>query len=218
MSRYVWRPKRIRNASDLSHAINANSVEEVKLCIADGVDMKHHGGYMLYYAIKWNRSFEIIRCLLEHGARLDYICDKKECAMTWAAFYGMLDIVRLLVEHGADIHYINTMNRMNVMDNAIAGHNQAVIDYLRDKGAVPVRYHDILYPSPTPGIHGNTSHTACIIDTRDSGCLGDCSICHESMTAEQSTQLSCQHVFHAICLLKWVINRRTCPMCRAQIK
>ena len=42
-----------------------------------------------------------------------------------------------------------------------------------------------------------------------------CAICLEECTATNEYKLSCQHVFHASCLVPWLLaGRTTCPTCR----
>ena len=42
-----------------------------------------------------------------------------------------------------------------------------------------------------------------------------CAICLEECTATNEYKLNCQHVFHASCLVPWLLaGRTTCPTCR----
>lgn len=42
-----------------------------------------------------------------------------------------------------------------------------------------------------------------------------CAICLEECTSTDEYKLSCQHVFHASCLVPWLLaGRTTCPTCR----
>ncbi|KAJ3674331.1 hypothetical protein LUZ60_004947 [Juncus effusus] len=47
----------------------------------------------------------------------------------------------------------------------------------------------------------------------------ECSICLEKFLEEEEllTQLKCKHVFHSVCLEKWVCIHSDCPYCRACI-
>ena len=42
-----------------------------------------------------------------------------------------------------------------------------------------------------------------------------CSICYQNM--EQAKLTKCQHMFHGICLRKWLYVQDTCPLCHAQL-
>ena len=44
-----------------------------------------------------------------------------------------------------------------------------------------------------------------------------CSICLGELGTKNIQQLPCQHLFHNTCLLPWLIQQPSCPMCRANI-
>lgn len=49
--------------------------------------------------------------------------------------------------------------------------------------------------------------------------LIQCPICAELLTESATVVgLSCGHLFHEICLLKWFDNKCNCPQCRTQCK
>jgi hypothetical protein len=41
-----------------------------------------------------------------------------------------------------------------------------------------------------------------------------CCICYESIDSAPTMQLLCKHILHTECGLGWMINKRTCPVCR----
>ena len=43
---------------------------------------------------------------------------------------------------------------------------------------------------------------------------GDCPICYESLDTRDTISTPCMHKFHDICLMVWLTNGHTCPMCR----
>uniref|UniRef100_A0A8C5PPF3 RING-type domain-containing protein n=1 Tax=Leptobrachium leishanense TaxID=445787 RepID=A0A8C5PPF3_9ANUR len=46
-----------------------------------------------------------------------------------------------------------------------------------------------------------------------------CSICLEDYDGRNSaSQISCSHIFHSDCILMWLMNSATCPICRAEIR
>ncbi|XP_070692359.1 RING finger protein 148-like [Pempheris klunzingeri] len=45
-----------------------------------------------------------------------------------------------------------------------------------------------------------------------------CAVCIESYKAgEVVTVLTCDHIFHKVCIEPWLLERRTCPMCKCDI-
>ena len=41
-----------------------------------------------------------------------------------------------------------------------------------------------------------------------------CSICLEKLDNVDISKTICKHSFHTSCLLKWIISKTTCPVCR----
>jgi hypothetical protein len=47
----------------------------------------------------------------------------------------------------------------------------------------------------------------------------DCSICLEAFkVGDQAKKLSCKHLFHVSCLLPWLEQRSSCPVCRSSVE
>ncbi|ETO37014.1 hypothetical protein RFI_00048 [Reticulomyxa filosa] len=53
-----------------------------------------------------------------------------------------------------------------------------------------------------------------------------CSVCHENfklgfkkyvVTGGDASALPCKHFFHDLCILEWLKNNNTCPMCRYEL-
>lgn len=42
----------------------------------------------------------------------------------------------------------------------------------------------------------------------------DCTICFESIGANDGLALPCMHAFHPQCIRPWLFEHRTCPVCR----
>lgn len=48
--------------------------------------------------------------------------------------------------------------------------------------------------------------------------LEQCTICLENMgTEEVVTTLPCDHIFHKNCIVLWLSNNNTCPLCRSKL-
>ncbi|KAL5119698.1 hypothetical protein ACEQ8H_002304 [Pleosporales sp. CAS-2024a] len=46
----------------------------------------------------------------------------------------------------------------------------------------------------------------------------DCTICLEPLTASAAVQTTgCKHAYHSACLLSWMEQTSTCPMCRQEM-
>ena len=45
-----------------------------------------------------------------------------------------------------------------------------------------------------------------------------CAICSEKFKlGGDATQLPCKHYFHDLCILKWLKDHNTCPLCRFEL-
>ena len=42
----------------------------------------------------------------------------------------------------------------------------------------------------------------------------ECPICFDTICANQGLALPCMHAFHAQCIRQWLVDNRTCPVCR----
>lgn len=78
---------------------------------------------------------EVVKWLLDHGARINHIKDNKTRCFTLnnAARAGHLDVVKLLIERGAAVNA--EWAGMTPLDHALTYNKQHVVDYLRSVGA-----------------------------------------------------------------------------------
>lgn len=44
-----------------------------------------------------------------------------------------------------------------------------------------------------------------------------CSICLEKLKEDKCVILSCEHIYHKVCIKKWLKKNETCPNCRINI-
>ena len=45
----------------------------------------------------------------------------------------------------------------------------------------------------------------------------ECSICLQTLNSQKIKVLPCEHTFHTDCILEWLTNTNTCPICRKSI-
>ena len=45
----------------------------------------------------------------------------------------------------------------------------------------------------------------------------ECSVCWESLDDDSKISLPCGHLFHSACLRRWLLQQRTCPICRTGV-
>ena len=100
-------------ASLLNLACRNNSIEMVKLLLANGADVniKGHGDYTsLMWAAESAKTTEIMELLIEKGADINPIAQDGVNALIKAIFgvlsdSGSLDAVKLLIDKGMDVNY-----------------------------------------------------------------------------------------------------------------
>ena len=108
--------------SDLLKAVDKGQIDLVQELLDSGNDPNEdagpEGAYPLHLsALKGNK--EIVRVLLDNGARIDLKATNKDEAtpLAWAAFFGQKDVVSLLIEAGAPINAIDA-NQYTPLDAA----------------------------------------------------------------------------------------------------
>ncbi len=68
---------------------------------------------------------------------------------------------------------------------------------------------------PEPNQSLNTSKTTA---PKSSESLeGECPVCCDALTSSTHLTLQCSHHYHSACLIKWLQNNKSCPVCRAPI-
>jgi hypothetical protein len=56
------------------------------------------------------------------------------------------------------------------------------------------------------------------MDRKEIFAMDVCSVCLSGMTVKNSRATPCGHVFHETCLITWLTENVTCPMCRCVIR
>ncbi|CAI5501449.1 unnamed protein product [Closterium sp. Naga37s-1] len=85
-------------------------------------------------------------------------------------------------------------------------------------------------PSPRPSLPATSTHTPAsraavralplrIVREEDvAGGVAACAVCHEDMGVGAVTQqLPCRHAYHSDCILPWLAQSNTCPVCRFRL-
>ena len=136
--------------SDLLKAVDKGQSDLVQELLDSGNDPNEdagpEGAYPLHLAaLKGNK--EIVRILLDNGARIDLKATNKDEAtpLAWAAFFGQKDVVSLLIESGAAINVLDANHntpldavgfvwRLSRDDEERAKHLMEIITILKDNG------------------------------------------------------------------------------------
>ena len=100
-------------ASLLNSACNNNSIEMVKLLLANGADvnLKGHGDYTpLIWAAESAKTTELMELLIEEGADINPVAQDGVNALIKAIFgvlsdSGSIDAVKFLINKGMDVNY-----------------------------------------------------------------------------------------------------------------
>lgn len=98
-------------------------------------DAKGRGGFSALVAAARNGNFDVVKCLVEHGAKVDERTNSRDkTALLAASFDGHFEIVKYLHEHGADIN-IQAVNKWTPLHDAAYIGNFEIVKYLVDHGA-----------------------------------------------------------------------------------
>lgn len=222
-----WRLKsgRRRTISDLQKAIVYHDIDGINMCIEHDIDINcpiFEHDTLLICTIRRSYPEDFIITLLDKGADVNLRGSRNETPLTWAAYKGFFSLVVALVECGADINAIACDK--SVLDNAHLSNSiinkRNIIEYLEVLGAQRYTALPIDYSAWDDNDVVDVLHSCTVIKRTT---LGDkhgsesCSICMDDANEQQTSRLSCGHSFHSECLLLWVIKKRNCPICRAQI-
>ncbi|XP_060671017.1 uncharacterized protein LOC132800766 [Ziziphus jujuba] len=60
-----------------------------------------------------------------------------------------------------------------------------------------------------------TTHEKVVAENGDNGELGGCCICLDNFSAgTELIRFGCKHLYHQNCIVKWLENQNSCPLCR----
>ncbi|CAD8055419.1 unnamed protein product [Paramecium sonneborni] len=71
-----------------------------------------------------------------------------------------------------------------------------------------------------PNVYGSPPASQEVIDKLEKINLPSecCSVCQEEYQQQQALQMPCNHHFHPDCLIPWLKQHNSCPVCRSEIK
>lgn len=131
----------------LIDAIIAGSPEVIQILLQEGADPNQGSDYSspLMWAVE-RRNSKIVRLLLEHGAKIDFINSRDMTAMDTAIEKGYGEITQLLLRHGAKTK-ISSPQREQAFFSAVDEKDFAKLQLLLDKGT-NINSRDELQQSP----------------------------------------------------------------------
>ena len=84
-----------------------------------------------------NNKLNVVKLLVEHGARVNYVTATNSTALSCACWNGNLDMVRYLVEKGGDIRIAQEQNYTNLLVSVSRGYLE-IATYLVDEAGFDV--------------------------------------------------------------------------------
>lgn len=94
-------------------------------------DLNHHSTALMWASHEGH--LEIMRVLMQHGAKIDAKRDNGESALWFTAQQGRLQAMKLLVEKGADLTVVGRDGQSVYATAALHGHTE-ITDYLKSLG------------------------------------------------------------------------------------
>ena len=185
-----------------------------------------------------------VQLLLRSGAMVDLAASDGTTAFSYCCQLGHTSIARLLLEAGADPTIpskLGTSPLLIALENhheACAELARAACKQMAERLGQPLVLEQALADEasfkrlPTHSYSGNnaahrpardgleelTSMAALTLTSEDAELLrlqAECCICQHALARfDRVIKLGCGHVYHTLCLCRWLDVQRTCPMCR----
>lgn len=121
----------------LWYAAYDGDTQQVISSIEQGADanFRGKGGFSPIVIAARNGHLDIVRYLVEHGAKVDQRDNnRKKSALLAAAFKGHYDVVQYVVEHGADLN-VQAVNGWTPLHDAAYIGDFEIVKLLVDRGA-----------------------------------------------------------------------------------
>ena len=122
-------------ATLLDHAIENNSLIQVKCLVALGADVKYDFGFTALHDAAYNGSLEIVQWLAEHGLDVKAKDDDGCTALYFACINGNPELVKWLVEQGVDVNAKNAYGKTALHEAAWRKGRLELVQYLVERGA-----------------------------------------------------------------------------------
>jgi hypothetical protein len=134
-------------AQDLIGAVRKADLSMTRLLLDSGVDVNGvHGGVTALIAAAYGGNLEIVRTLIQRGAKIDALNPHGLTPLIWAAEKGHVSVAQLLIDNGADVNHA-TQTGFTPLMAAGVGRELAIAEALLDAGA---RVNDVTHHGFTP--------------------------------------------------------------------
>ncbi len=106
-------------------------LNDIKVSIKDQ-NPKVYENVTVLWAVAALNNFELVKLLVEHGARVNHTTKTNSTTIRCACFHGNMTMVRYLIEHDADIHISKEHNDTNLILSVYRQHID-LVEYLIDE-------------------------------------------------------------------------------------
>jgi ankyrin repeat protein len=154
----ITKQKFIHEYYQLYNEIIHNNITAIKNILATGIDLNtilkpkdkmHEQIFPLLFAIKYASCKNIIRLLIEHGAKVNIQDNKGQTPLHYANRYNLPHSVEILIQNGADVntqdnegqtplHYATSYNQDHSVEILIQ--NRADVNIQDNEGQTPLHY------------------------------------------------------------------------------
>lgn len=136
--------KKAESRKDIHESISLGDIPAIKAFLDKGNDInkKYDKGVpLLFYAIKNDRSYQVAKYLLNHGANVNLEFSGITPLM-YAVAYQNHEIVKELINHKADVNSVSS-DQQTALTFAIKGRDKKALQLLVNNGADPsLKIHD----------------------------------------------------------------------------
>ncbi len=119
----------------LDRAINNGDLKAIELLLDGGLNIEanYYGKNLLMNAAILDKG-EVIKCLLDRGAKIEAKDDNGNTALMLAAYNGKVDAIKILLDRGADIDAMNNVGE-TALARALSANQEEAVHLLLDRAA-----------------------------------------------------------------------------------